>query len=84
MAKIAIVDENDHIIGAAERSEVRAKGLRCRIARVFLINSDGKILLTRRSENQNDMPGAWDQSVGGHVDEGEDYLAAAQRETFEE
>jgi len=52
--------------------------------RIFLINSDGKILLHRRNLSLTDSPGKWDQSAGGHVDEGEDYLDAARRETFEE
>jgi isopentenyl-diphosphate delta-isomerase len=84
MTRITIVDENDQVIGAAERSVVRAEGLRHRIVRVFIYNSDGKLLLHKRSEQADDNVGKWDQSAGGHVDEDEDYLAAAQRETKEE
>jgi len=82
--RIAVVDAEDNIIGAEERSVARAKGLRHRIVRVFIINSRGQILLQRRSLQRLDTPGRWDQSVGGHVDEGEDYLTAARRETKEE
>jgi isopentenyldiphosphate isomerase len=82
--KITVVDEEDTVIGAAERSEVRANGWRHRIVRVFIRNNDGKLLLQQRSQHVHDSPGKWDQSVGGHVDEGEDYLTAAQRETQEE
>ncbi|OGL30470.1 hypothetical protein A3F37_01190 [Candidatus Saccharibacteria bacterium RIFCSPHIGHO2_12_FULL_41_12] len=84
MAKIAIVDENDNVIGSEEWDVVRAKGLRHRIVRIFVINSDGKILLHKRNESLKDNPGKWDQSAGGHVDEGEDYVTAAKRETHEE
>ncbi|MEK7153312.1 MAG: NUDIX domain-containing protein, partial [Patescibacteria group bacterium] len=84
MPKITIVDEKDTVIGSEERSIARAKGLRHRIARVFVLNSEGKVLLQKRSERLADNPGKWDQSAGGHVDEGEDYLMAIKRETFEE
>jgi isopentenyl-diphosphate delta-isomerase type 1 len=82
--RITIVDENDNVIGSEDRSVARTRGLRHRIVRVFLVNSEGKVLLHRRSEKLKDNPGKWDQSVGGHVDEGEDYITAARRETREE
>jgi isopentenyl-diphosphate delta-isomerase type 1 len=82
--RITIVDEKDNVIGAATRSTVRRQGLRHRIVRVFIINSMGQVLLQRRSLELDDSPGKWDQSVGGHVDEGEDYEQAAVREGLEE
>ncbi|HVQ44063.1 MAG TPA: NUDIX domain-containing protein [Candidatus Saccharimonadia bacterium] len=82
--RITIVNEADSVIGSEDRSIARAQGLRHRIVRVFLVNSEGKVLLHRRSEKLKDNPGKWDQSVGGHVDEGEDYITAARRETQEE
>jgi isopentenyl-diphosphate delta-isomerase type 1 len=81
---ITIVDEDDMVIGAETRAAARKQGLRHRIVRVFLINDKGQILLQRRSLTLSDNPGRWDQSVGGHVDEGEDYEEAALRETQEE
>jgi isopentenyl-diphosphate delta-isomerase type 1 len=81
---IAIVDENDLVVGAETRSVARKRGLRHRIVRVFLINSNGQILLQQRSLELTDSPGKWDQSVGGHVDEGEGYDQAAIREAYEE
>lgn len=82
--RITIVDEKDVVIGAETRAAARQQGLRHRIVRVFLVNARGQILLQRRSLALNDNPGKWDQSVGGHVDEGEDYETAAMRETQEE
>lgn len=84
MTKIAIVDEDDTVIGAEERMAARERGLIHRIVRVFVVNNQGQILLQKRNEALNDNPGKWDQSVGGHVDEGEDYVAAATREASEE
>lgn len=83
MAKITYVDNNDTVIGYGTKEEAIAKGLIHRIARVFVFNSEGEILIQKRSEKAA-IPGRWDQSAAGHVDEGEDYLAAALRETREE
>lgn len=84
MTKICVADENDNVIGAEERGVARSKGLRHRIIRIFVFNSAGKILLQQRNLNLLDNPGKWDQSAGGHVDEGETYEFAAKRELKEE
>lgn len=84
MTKITIVDKDDNVIGSEERDVVREKGLIHRIVRVFVVNHEGKVLLHKRNGQLKDNPGKWDQSVGGHVDADEGYLAAARRETSEE
>lgn len=83
MAKIVFVDKNDKVIGSGTRQEALEKGIIRRIVRVFLFNSKGELLIQKRSKSVP-LPGKWDQSVGGHVDEGEDYLGATQRELQEE
>jgi isopentenyldiphosphate isomerase len=84
MPKIAIVNEKDEIIGAAEKSEARKNGQIHRLVRILLCGDDGRILLQKRHPKAQDAPDKWDYSVGGHVDEGEDYVAAAIRELEEE
>lgn len=84
MVKITIVDKNDKIIGAEERKVAVENGLIHRIARVVLKNSKGQIYLQQRGPKVPTWPGRWDQSAGGHVDEGEDYYDAAARELREE
>ncbi len=83
MIKVVIVDEDDNVIGAMARSQALAKKQIVRITRVFLFNSKRELFLQKRGSN---VPFAdlWDQSVGGHVDEGESYLQAAKREMAEE
>lgn len=81
---IQFVDINDEPIGGGTKDEAYEKGIRRRIIRIFLRNSRGEILLQKRAANVPFGAGKWDDSVAGHVDEGETYLEAAARETQEE
>lgn len=81
---IVYVDENDNVIGAGSRPDAAQKGILHRIARIFVFNSKGELLLQKRSREVKSFPNRWDDSVAGHVDEGEDYLEAAKREMKEE
>ena len=83
MAKIAFVDKDDNVIGAGTRIEAKQKNLICRVAQIFVFNSKGQLLLQKRGPNVS-VPNKWDDSAAGHVDEGEEYLAAAYRELAEE
>ncbi len=84
MTKITVVNEKDEVIGAEERKIAREKGLIHRVIRILVFNSQGEIFLQKRSQEKEAWPNRWDQSVGGHVEEGEDYLQAALRELKEE
>jgi isopentenyldiphosphate isomerase len=84
MAKITIVDKNDNVVGSEKRAVAVQKGLIHRIVRVIVKNSKGQIYFQKRGNDVPTWPGRWDQSVGGHVDEGEDYEKAARREMKEE
>lgn len=53
------------------------------IARTLVFNPKGQVLLLVRSADDRFRPGGFDVP-GGKVDDGEDYLAAAIRETNEE
>ncbi|HKK01791.1 MAG TPA: NUDIX domain-containing protein [Desulfuromonadales bacterium] len=80
-----IVDENDRVIGQAPRSRCHGDpSLVHQVAHVLVFNGRGELLLQKRSLNKDIQPGRWDTSVGGHLDPGEDYLAAACREMNEE
>jgi isopentenyldiphosphate isomerase len=81
---IVTVDASDEIVGTVETiQEAIDKGLFRRIARVFIFDTENKVLIQKRS-SQVRHPLLLDQSVGGHVDVGETYFDAAIRETKEE
>ena len=82
--KITFVNERDEVIGSGYKEEAWAKGIFHRIVGIFILNSGGELLIHKRSPKLLTSPGLWDKSAGGHVDEGEDYLTAAKRETKEE
>jgi 16S rRNA (adenine1518-N6/adenine1519-N6)-dimethyltransferase len=84
MIKVTFVDENDTIIGAGSKEDAWSKGIITRIARIFVFNKQGELLIQKRSDDHPSAPGKWDQSAAGHVDEGETYLEAAYREAKEE
>lgn len=84
MEKICVVDEKDNVVGSATKDEALEKDLIRRITRVFIFNDKNEIFLQKRADNVVIAPGTWDQSAGGHVNAGEDYLDAAKRELKEE
>jgi len=79
-----VVDENDEIIGKAERAEVHRKGLWHRGVHIVVINSEGKLLLQKRSMNKDLYKGFWIDGAAGHVESGENYKHCAKRELKEE
>ena len=81
---ITYVDERDTVIGAGPQGEAHEKGIIHRVIRIYLYNSKGEILLQKRADHLRTNPGKWNESVAGHVDEGETYLQAAEREMEEE
>jgi isopentenyldiphosphate isomerase len=80
-----IVDENDRVIGQAFRSLCHGNpALVHRVAHVLVVDAGGCLLLQKRSLSKDVQPGRWDTSVGGHLNPGETYHAAALREMEEE
>jgi len=85
MELIDILDEDGRKTGIAKAKEVAHKeGLWHRGAHVWVINSQGEILIQHRSPNMENYPDRWDISVAGHLSRGEDSIAGALREVKEE
>lgn len=76
---LILVDDNDNELGTAPRSVCHAgTGKRHRAFVVFLINSDGEMLLQHRVGAK--LGGKrWDVSATSHVLAGENYESAARR-----
>ncbi len=80
-----IVDESDCIIGQKKRSEIYHQGLcNFRVINAFVVNSLGQLWIPRRSAHKSIFPLCLDVSMGGHVETGETYEDALQRELKEE
>ncbi|MBD2518286.1 NUDIX domain-containing protein [Nostoc sp. FACHB-973] len=80
-----IVDESDCVIGQKKRSEIYSQGLwNFRVVNAFVVNSLGQLWIPRRSAQKQIFPLCLDVSMGGHVESGETYEDALQRELEEE
>ena len=79
-----VVDEEDRVIGSETRSSVHVNNLRHRAVHMLVFNGAGEIFLQKRSQWKDRNPGLWDSSAAGHVDSGETYQQAAERELREE
>lgn len=80
-----VVDKNDKVIDHKTRRECHSnKNLIHRGIGLILFNDKGELLLQKRSQTKDINPGKLEISVGGHVNKGESYKKAAERETVEE
>lgn len=80
-----ILDENGSPLGKTTiRGKVQLKpGEYHLVVHIWVVSSDGKILIQRRSDTKKLMPGEW-AATGGAAISGEDSFKAASRELFEE
>lgn len=82
---IDICDHEGHLTGESmARSEVHKQERWHRIAIVWIIDNQGRLLLQQRAEHLGCFPGVWDVSVDGHVAAGDEPTPTALREMKEE
>lgn len=79
-----LCDEQDRVIGQARRADVHANHWLHRAVHVWIIRSDNRLVVQRRSGSKDEYPHGLTSSASGHLDTGEDYLTAARRELGEE
>jgi 8-oxo-dGTP pyrophosphatase MutT (NUDIX family) len=78
-----VIDEDNRVIGQADKSTVHRQGLRHRVGAVLLRREDGKYLIPTASEIKAEA-GRLYHSAAGHVLSGESYADCAKRELLEE
>lgn len=81
---VDIVNEDNEVIAQASREQMRAQCLRHRATYIVVNDGMGKILVQRRTEIKDFMPGMLDATAGGVVQAEESLLESARREAEEE
>lgn len=84
MEWVDVVDEQDRVIGVAERARVRRENLRHRASYILVCDDEGRILVQRRTLGKDFCPGMLDACAGGVVTTGEAMDDSARRELAEE
>lgn len=82
--QVILVDENDNEIGLMEKMEAHRKGLLHRAFSVFVMNSDGKLMIHQRALHKYHSGGLWTNTCCSHPRKGEKVEDAAHRRLMEE
>lgn len=80
-----LINDDDEVIGRVRRGAAHADpSLLHRSVQVLIFDTDGRVLLQRRSQRKDLFPGFFCASASGHVASGEGYAMTAEREVREE
>lgn len=80
-----VVDENGSMQGyTISKKDAHAEGVWHQTVDVWIYNTEGEVLLQKRSMSKESYPGLLDISAAGHVSVGETRIQAALRELEEE
>lgn len=81
--KIAVVDEQNHVISYKQRSELTNKDT-WRAACVWIEDGKGNVLMQKRTADRKVDPSTWTCAAIGTVTADDSYEATAKREMYEE
>ena len=82
---LILVDKYDNPIGKEEKVKCHLpQGKLHRAFSALLFDSNGRLVLTRRSSSKMLWPGDWDGTVASHPRESETYTSSAERRIPEE
>lgn len=79
-----VVDENGKIIGEDTRENIHKNGLLHQEIHIWFFNDQKEIIFQHRSKSKDMNPNLLDATVGGHVEQGSDYISTALKEASEE
>lgn len=82
---VVLVDEQNNQIGTAAKASVHTNNTPLhRGFSLFLFNSKGELLITKRAKTKKTFPGVWSNTVCGHPGPGESAVASAKRRLNDE
>lgn len=81
---VVLVDENNQVIGVAEKLEAHKKGLLHRGFSICVFNNAGELLIQRRNPAKYHSGNLWSNTVCSHPNPGESLTDAVHRRLFEE
>lgn len=81
---VILVDEQDRVIGTAEKMKAHRQGLLHRAFSILLFNNSDEILLQRRALDKYHSPGLWTNTCCSHPYPDEPTEEAARRRLREE
>lgn len=85
MEYIAVVDEQDRIIGYEEKLKVHEEGSLHRAFSILLYDKSENMLLQQRSSKKYHSPSLWTNACCSHqIESDKDIMASAKRRIFEE
>jgi isopentenyl-diphosphate delta-isomerase len=82
--KVILVDASDRQIGIAEKLQAHRDGLLHRAFSIFVLNSQGQLLLQRRAKHKYHSGGLWTNTCCSHPRPNETLLEAVHRRLQEE
>jgi isopentenyl-diphosphate Delta-isomerase len=84
MDQVILVDEQDRALGFMEKMEAHRKGILHRAFSVLLFNSNGEVLLQKRSATKYHSAGLWTNTCCSHPKPDEKIEVAVSRRLREE
>ncbi len=82
--KVILVDFQDQQLGTMGKMEAHEKAELHRAFSIFILNSNGELLLQQRAFEKYHSPGLWTNTCCSHQREGESNLEAGKRRLMEE
>jgi isopentenyl-diphosphate delta-isomerase len=84
MEEVILVDENDNAIGKMEKMEAHRRGALHRAFSILIFNSQGQLLLQKRSWKKYHSGGLWTNTCCSHPHPDEDIEQALRRKLMQE